>query len=82
MLPAVASADEVVIVTDHSNYEYASICTLHGHTCPPIPLRFEDNNGGRYQVCPGALYEAAALIVDTRNALGKMGKNTPKVVRL
>jgi hypothetical protein len=76
MLPAVASADEVVIVTDHSDY------TLHGHTCPPIPLRFEDNNGGRYQVCPGALYEAAALIVDTRNALGKMGKNTPKVVRL
>jgi UDP-N-acetyl-D-glucosamine dehydrogenase len=52
LMPAVASADVVVIVTNHSGYDYASIC------------------------------EAAALIVDTRNALGKLGKATPKVVRL
>ncbi|HEX7393705.1 MAG TPA: nucleotide sugar dehydrogenase [Anaerolineaceae bacterium] len=29
-----------------------------------------------------AILEAASLIVDTRNALGKIGKNHPKVVRL
>ena len=29
-----------------------------------------------------AILEAAALVVDTRNALGKLGKNHPKVVRL
>jgi UDP-N-acetyl-D-glucosamine dehydrogenase len=52
LMAAIAWADVVVIVTDHSDYDYSSIC------------------------------EAAALIVDTRNALGKIGKNTPKVVRL
>jgi UDP-N-acetyl-D-glucosamine dehydrogenase len=30
----------------------------------------------------GAILQAANLVVDTRNALGKMGKNNPKVVRL
>jgi len=29
-----------------------------------------------------AILEAAALVVDTRNALGKLGKNHPKVVKL
>ena len=29
-----------------------------------------------------AILEAAALIVDTRNALGKLAQNNPKVVRL
>jgi UDP-N-acetyl-D-glucosamine dehydrogenase len=29
-----------------------------------------------------AILEASALVVDTRNALGKLGKNHPKVVRL
>ncbi len=29
-----------------------------------------------------AILEAAALVVDTRNALGRMGKDSPKVVRL
>lgn len=52
LMPAVSSADVVVIVTNHSDYDYPSIC------------------------------EAASLIVDTRNALGKIGKDTPKVVRL
>ena len=52
LMPAVASADVVVIVTDHSDYDYSSIC------------------------------EAASLIVDTRNALGKLGKDNLKVVRL
>jgi len=51
LMPAVASAD-AVIVTDHSDYDYPSIC------------------------------EAASLIVDTRNARGKPGKDTPRVVRL
>jgi UDP-N-acetyl-D-glucosamine dehydrogenase len=29
-----------------------------------------------------AILNAASLIVDTRNALGAMGRNNPKVVRL
>ena len=46
------AADAVVIVTNHSNYDYK------------------------------ALYDAAALIVDTRNALKTHGKKVAKVVRL
>jgi len=45
-------ADVVVIITNHSSYDYKAIL---------------DN---------------ANLIVDTRNALGALGKNNPKVVRL
>ena len=29
-----------------------------------------------------AIVESASLIFDSRNALGKLGKNNPKVVRL
>jgi len=46
------TADCVVIVTDHSIYEYQSIL------------------------------EQAPLIVDTRNALGDVGRGNPKVIRL
>jgi UDP-N-acetyl-D-glucosamine dehydrogenase len=46
------SADCVVIVTNHSTYNYAEIL------------------------------DYSQLIVDTRNALDKMGQNNPKVVRL
>jgi len=46
------AADAVVIVTNHSNYDYA------------------------------ALYEAAQLIIDTRNALKTQGRQVEKVVRL
>ncbi len=52
MLGAVAKADCVVIITDHSEYEY------------------------------DAVLEKAQLIVDTRNALGKVGRNNPKVFGL
>jgi len=52
MLQAARVADCVVIVTNHSVYDYP------------------------------ALLEAARLIVDTRNALGKAGKESAKVVRL
>lgn len=52
LMPAVRSADMVVIATNHSGYDYSSILT------------------------------SASLIVDTRNALGKLGKNNLKVVRL
>jgi len=52
LMPAIHSADVVVIVTNHSNYNYSTIL------------------------------EGAALIVDTRNALGRLGKDNPKVVRL
>ncbi len=52
LLPAVSSADCVVIVTNHSQYDYQ------------------------------AILEAAKLVVDTRNALGKFAKNNPKIVRL
>ena len=52
LMAAVKAADCVVIITNHSNYDYA------------------------------AILDAAKLIVDTRNALGKSGKDHPKVVRL
>lgn len=52
VMGAVRAADCVVIITNHSRYDYP------------------------------AILEAAQLIVDTRNALGKLGRNNPKVVRL
>ncbi|MDD5368685.1 MAG: nucleotide sugar dehydrogenase [Anaerolineaceae bacterium] len=52
LMGAVAEADCVVIITNHSSYDYP------------------------------ALLEHACLIVDTRNALGKLGWQNPKVVRL
>ncbi len=51
-LAAARTSDCVVIVTNHSSYDYP------------------------------ALLEAAPLIVDTRNALGKLGQDHPRVVRL
>jgi UDP-N-acetyl-D-glucosamine dehydrogenase len=52
LIATVRSADCVVIVTNHSQYDYPDIL------------------------------KAARLIVDTRNALGKAGRESPKVVRL
>jgi len=52
LMPAVRNADCVVIVTNHSVYDYP------------------------------AILETASLVVDTRNALGKLGRDNPKVVRL
>ena len=49
---AIESADCVVIITNHSSYDYES------------------------------LLDRAKLIVDTRNALGKIGRDHPKVTRL
>jgi UDP-N-acetyl-D-glucosamine dehydrogenase len=52
LMKAVETSDCVVIVTNHSSYDYP------------------------------AILEKAGLVVDTRNALGKLGQNHPKVVRL
>jgi len=53
LMPAVGEADVVVIVTNHTNYDYR------------------------------AILDAAALVVDTRNALSKFGgKENSKVTRL
>lgn len=52
LMAAVRSADCVVIVTNHSSYEYAK------------------------------MLNEAKLMVDTRNALGSLGRGHPKVVRL
>ncbi len=52
VMDAVHQADCVVIITNHSAYDYKSILN------------------------------EAKFIFDSRNALGKMGKNNPKVVRL
>jgi UDP-N-acetyl-D-glucosamine dehydrogenase len=52
LIKTTKEVDCVVIVTNHSQYDYA------------------------------AILENAALIVDTRNALGKMGSGNKKVVRL
>ena len=52
LMAEVNQADVVVIITNHSAYDYEKILA------------------------------GAKLIVDTRNALGKLGKNNPKVKRL
>jgi len=52
LMAAVREADIVIIVTNHSSYDYP------------------------------AILEAARLIFDSRNALGKAGKHHPKVFRL
>jgi UDP-N-acetyl-D-glucosamine dehydrogenase len=52
LMAAVKTADCVVIITNHSDYDYA------------------------------AILESAQLIVDSRNALGQTGKQSPKVFRL
>jgi UDP-N-acetyl-D-glucosamine dehydrogenase len=52
LMAAVAEADCVAIITNHSDYDY------------------------------DAILDAATMVVDTRNALGKKGKASPKVVRL
>jgi UDP-N-acetyl-D-glucosamine dehydrogenase len=52
LMNAVAEADCVAIITNHSDYDYQ------------------------------AILKSAKMIVDTRNALGKSGKDSPKVVRL
>ena len=52
LMSAVKKVDCVVIITNHSQYDYK------------------------------AIYEAANAIMDTRNALGDLGKDHPKVTRL
>jgi UDP-N-acetyl-D-glucosamine dehydrogenase len=52
LMEAVKTADCVVIITDHRDYDYEAILA------------------------------SAQMIVDTRNALGKQGKDHPRVVRL
>jgi UDP-N-acetyl-D-glucosamine dehydrogenase len=52
LMEAVRSVDCVVIITNHSQYDYPTIL------------------------------EESKLVVDTRNALGSLGKDNPKVVRL
>jgi len=52
LMAAVRQADSVVIVTNHSCYDYA------------------------------AILQQSNMIVDTRNALGSLGRNNPKVTRL
>jgi UDP-N-acetyl-D-glucosamine dehydrogenase len=52
LMEAVRRSDCVVIITNHSEYDYQ------------------------------AILKEAKFIFDSRNALGKLGKNTPKVVRL
>jgi len=52
LMPAVKSAEAVVIITNHTVYDYT------------------------------AILESAAFIFDSRNALGKLGRENPKVVRL
>ncbi|MBN1669253.1 MAG: nucleotide sugar dehydrogenase, partial [Anaerolineales bacterium] len=52
LMDAVRKVDCVVIVTNHTTYDYP------------------------------AILKEAKLVIDTRNALGKLGKESPKVVRL
>jgi len=52
VIPSVRAADAVVIITNHTTYDYK------------------------------AILDAASFIFDSRNALGKLGRDNPKVVRL
>jgi UDP-N-acetyl-D-glucosamine dehydrogenase len=52
LMEAVRRVDCVVIITNHSQYDYP------------------------------AILDESKMVVDTRNALGQLGKNNPKVVRL
>jgi UDP-N-acetyl-D-glucosamine dehydrogenase len=52
VMEAVSQADCIIIITNHSAYDYK------------------------------AILKEAKFIFDSRNALGKLGKNNPKVVRL
>lgn len=52
LMEAVRQADCIIIITNHSSYDYQ------------------------------AILKEAKFIFDSRNALGKLGKNNPKVVRL
>jgi len=52
LMEAVRQADCVIIITDHTSYDYQ------------------------------AILKEAKFIFDSRNAMGKLGKNSPKVVRL
>lgn len=52
LMDRIATADAVVIITDHKSYDYK------------------------------AILDAAKFIFDSRNALGKLAKNNPKVERL
>ena len=52
VMDAVGQADCIIIITNHSSYDYK------------------------------AILKEAKFIFDSRNALGKLGKNNPKVVRL
>jgi UDP-N-acetyl-D-glucosamine dehydrogenase len=52
LMPSVRAADAVVVITNHTSYDYK------------------------------AILESAAFIFDSRNALGKLGRENPKVVRL
>ena len=52
MMKSVKEADAVVIITNHSEYDYK------------------------------AIIEAAKFVFDSRNATGKIGKNSEKVERL
>jgi UDP-N-acetyl-D-glucosamine dehydrogenase len=52
LMRAVKESDCVIIITNHSSYDYK------------------------------AILDSAKFIYDSRNALGKMGKKSPKVVRL
>jgi UDP-N-acetyl-D-glucosamine dehydrogenase len=52
VIPSVRAADAVVVITNHTSYDYK------------------------------AILDAASFIFDSRNALGKLGRDNPKVVRL
>jgi UDP-N-acetyl-D-glucosamine dehydrogenase len=63
----------------HEGFEMSSVSDLMGEVKKADCVAIVTNHTG-YDY--PAILEAAALIVDTRNALGKLGKGNPKVVRL
>ncbi|HEU0296196.1 MAG TPA: nucleotide sugar dehydrogenase [Anaerolineales bacterium] len=63
----------------HDGWEMTSVIDLMpAVSCADVVVIVTDHRDYDY----AAILEAASLIVDTRNALGSLRKNTPKVVRL
>lgn len=63
----------------HDGWEMTSVCDLMSAVrCADVVVIVTNHHTYDY----AAILESAALIVDTRNALGKLGRDCPNVVRL
>jgi len=71
--------DPFIPLLDHENLMMKSVADLMTEVCQADCVAIITNHS---QYDYPAILEAAKMVVDTRNALGALGKNNPKVVRL